>query len=123
MVLTIYNVFQDISNYNLKAIVYNKNDIPFKLSSFDLSPSFTKGIEFDSMNDAVRYFYETKSTYKIISSRTHDLRKKINHKISSLEKTLSIHKKDYLKSKDREDIKIKACLLYTSDAADDSPPV
>ena len=111
LVLTIYNIFQDISNYNLKAIVYNKNDIPFKLSAFDLSPSFTKGIEFDSMNDAVRYFYETKSTYKIISSRTHDLRKKINHKISSLEKTLSIQKKDYLKSKDREDIKIKADLL------------
>ena len=111
LIITIYNVFQDILNYNLTAIVYKKNDIPFKLSAFDLSPSFTNGIEFDTMNDAVRYFYETKSTYKIISSRTHDLRKKINHKISSLEKTLSIHKKDYLKSKDREDIKIKADLL------------
>lgn len=111
LILTIYNVFQDIVEYNLQAIVYKKNDIPFKLSAFDLSPSFTNGKEFDTMNDAVRYFYETKSTYKIISSRTHDLRKKINHKINSLEKTLNIQKKDYLKSKDREDIKIKADLL------------
>lgn len=111
LILTIYNVFQNIVEYNLQAIVYKKNDIPFKLSAFDLSPSFTNGKEFDTMNDAVRYFYETKSTYKIISSRTHDLRKKINHKINSLEKTLNIQKKDYLKSKDREDIKIKADLL------------
>ena len=72
LIITIYNVFQDILNYNLQAIVYKKNDIPFKLSAFDLSPSFTNGKEFDTMNDAVRYFYETKSTYKIISvSYTH----------------------------------------------------
>lgn len=107
----ISDTFYDIKNYNLSAIVYNKNDIPFKISAFDLSPSFTGGIDFDTMNEAVRYFYETKSSNKLIQNRSHELRKIIQNKINSLQKTLDIQNIEYQKSKDREDIKIKANLL------------
>ncbi len=108
---TIQNTFDKIKNNDLEAIVYNKDDIPSKLSAFDLSPSYIDGIHFDTMNDAVRYFYETKSNHKLISSRTHELRKKILKRVQNLEKTLNIQQVEYEKSKDRENIKIQADLL------------
>lgn len=100
----------DIINSNFTPTILMKNDKPYRILPFKTNRNLeTKN--FKTMNEAVRYFYENKAFLKLQDSRIHELKKKIENKIESLNKALSNNQKDLLKAQDRENIKLKADLL------------
>lgn len=99
-----------ILNNDFTPTVLLKDDKPFRILPFDTPRPHDKKI-FDSMNDAVKFFYENRAFLKLQTSRIHELEKKIKNKVESLERALANNKKDMLKASDRESIKLKADLL------------
>lgn len=101
---------EKILNNDFTPTVLLKDDKPFRILPFDSPRPHDKKI-FDSMNEAVKFFYENRAFLKLQTSRIHELEKKITNKIESLERALANNQKDMLKASDRESIKLKADLL------------
>lgn len=104
------NIKEKILSNEFNPTLLIKNSKPYRILPFKTNRNL-ESKEFDSMNEAVRYFYESRAFLKLQNSRIHELKKKIENKIDSLTKALSNNQKDLLKAKDRENIKLKADLL------------
>lgn len=111
LINSIKDIFNKIIDYKLDSYIYYRDGKAKIISAFNLDPIYHKGKHYENMNFAVREFFESKGTAKILDSRIYELRHKINNKIANLEKTLAIQQEDLIKSRDREHIKIKADLL------------
>lgn len=101
---------EDILSNKFIPTILIKNEKPYRILPFKTNRNIDSKT-FDSMNEAVRYFYESRAFLKLQDSRIHELKKKIENKIESLTKALSNNQKDLLKAQDRENIKLKADLL------------
>ncbi|MCI6609934.1 MAG: NFACT family protein [Ezakiella sp.] len=106
----ILKIKEKIENNDFTPTVIFNGDKPSKILAFNtLRP--VKQKSFETMNEAVRFFYEKKAFIKLQSSRIHELEKSLKKKIESLNKALENNEKDLIRAQDRDNIKLTADLL------------
>ncbi len=108
-----YDEFNNFINHKAQPVVLLDNDIPKDFYFIDLPSNYNKK-HFDSLSQAIDYFYTYKLENRKIESAKNELAHTVSKLVSKYEKTLEIVNKKIESTKDMEKLKIEGELLSSN---------